>query len=245
MLDCHCHLTHPQFASDAQQVIDRAKAEGLKAILCVGTSAGDSKKVLSLCNANKNFVYSVIGLSPHDTPSADLKKELAFLAENIEQAVAVGEIGLEYHYFRDASDREKQKNAFVAQLQLAEKFGKPVQIHCRNAHGEIYGILADFPNVNVVMHCFYEPAFLEKSLSLGHVVSIPTLRSKKRDKVINAVPIDRVTAETDSPFLWHDGRNEPKNVADVYHRLAGAKKMPFEEAEETIDSLAGRLYGLW
>ncbi len=244
MLDAHCHLTHPQFASDAQQVVENARSVGLRAILCVGTSAADSGKVLALCTANKGFVFPLLGLSPHDAPSADINKELAFLEKNIEQAVAIGEIGLEYHYFPRPADREKQKDAFIAQLHLAEKFGKPVQIHCRDAHEDLYPILADFPKLRVVMHCFYEPAFLEKSLSLGHVISVPTLRSKKRDKVINAAPIDRVTAETDSPFLWHDGRNEPKNVADVYRRLAEAKRLPLEEVETRIDSLACRLYGL-
>ena len=245
MLDAHCHLTHPQFDSDAQDVIDAARKKGLKAILCVGTSAADSEKALSLCAANKGFVFPVLGLSPHDAPKADLAAEMAFLKKHVGEAVAIGEIGLDYHYFKQPADREKQKAALFAQLQLAETHGKPVQIHCRDAHEDLYAVLAGFPRLKVVMHCFYEPEFLQKSLSLNHVISVPTLRSKKRDKVLREVPLGRVHCETDSPFLWHGGRNEPANVVDVYRRLAEAKKLPLEKAEESVDALANRLYNLW
>ncbi|MFH1107315.1 MAG: TatD family hydrolase [Candidatus Micrarchaeota archaeon] len=245
MLDSHCHLTHPLFSADTDAVIANAKSAGLRAILCIGTSASDSEKVLAVSRLHPSYVFPVLGLSPHDAPSADLKEELKFLEINADSAVAIGEIGLEYRHFREPADRQKQKDALAAQLQLAEKHSKPVQIHCRDAHDDLYAILADFPKLHVVMHCFYEPAFLEKSLSLGHTISVPTLRSKKRDKVLKSVPLERVHCETDSPFLWHAGRNEPRNVADVYRRLAEAKTLPLPEVEAAVDALANRLYKLW
>ncbi|MBU1197483.1 TatD family hydrolase [Candidatus Micrarchaeota archaeon] len=242
MFDGHAHLTHEKFQSDVESVIARAR-QSLSAVLCIGTSQIDSEHVLSLCQRHPRFLYPVIGLSPHDAVTKNLPLELSFLKKHAEQAIAIGEIGLEYHYFKE-KDHAVQIQAFRAQLELAESFSKPVQIHLRESHAPAFEILAEFPKLSVILHCFYAPPFLSEALRRHYTLSLSTMKNKARDTIIKKAPLSSLQAETDSPYLWLNGRNESKNVQEVYERISSKRNIPISEVDRVLSETARRIYGI-
>ncbi len=242
MFDNHCHLTISHFDADREEVIARAR-KNLNAVLCVGMEHDDSQKVLALARQHAGFIFPVLAFGQDHVLTHDLKQELAFLKKHASDMVALGETGLEYHHFPQENWPRLQE-VFRAQLELAEAHGLSVQVHCRKGHDDAFRILADFPKLTVVMHCFYEDKWAEEALRRGYYLSIPTLKNKARDKILKSAPLNRLFAETDSPFLWQAGRNEPSNVAEVYQRMADKKGIPLLEVEKQLAANAEKVYRL-
>lgn len=242
MFDNHCHLTIDLFDKDREAVIARAR-QSLGAVLSVGTRQSDSEKVLALAKAHKGFVFPVLGLCQDHILDAELKSELAFLKAHASEMVALGETGLEYHHYGE-EHWLRLREFFRAQLELAEELRLPVHVHIRKAHEDAFAILKDFPKLTVVLHCFYEDKWMQEALARGYYLSIPTLKNKARDKIIRQAPLNRLFAETDSPFLWQGGRNEPANVAEVYTRMGEKRGISVQEVEKSLSVNAEKVYRL-
>ncbi len=244
MIDAHCHLMHEKFNADRHEVIERAKMAGLRVVIENGGNLEQNTRTLGLVQQNKGFTYAAIGLAPHYVQQADLAKEFEFIQRNADSAVAIGEIGLEYHYFKEEKEREKQKSIFRQQLILAERLQLPVVIHCREAWPDLLLILKEFQHVKVMLHFFNKPKYLTEALKRGYVLSISTLKSKDLDKIIKAAPLNNLVCETDSPYLWDGGRNEPANVRFAYERIAEKKEMPLEEVMNAVRANVSKFFGI-
>ncbi len=201
-LDAHCHLEGKEFSNDIDAVAQRTSSAGVKAI-ATGRNLEANQKTLGLASQFPDVLYAAIGLSPHDAPSADLENEKRFVEEHVDAAVAVGEVGLDHHYFKKKEDQQKQRQALEAMLEVAQKAGKPVVVHTREAVSEVLEVLQGF-NVNAVLHCFLVPSQLSAALDAGCTVSLPTLKNESRETIISEAPLKRLLCETDSPFLWRE-----------------------------------------
>lgn len=237
LIDTHCHLDDGKFAEDRAETIARARAAGVELMVAVGTGDGppDLSAGVRLAEAH-SFMYATVGVHPHDASKADDASfsELRRLAGH-PKVVAIGEIGLDYHY--DLSPRETQRAIFARQLALARETGLPVVVHTREAWSDTMAILREQPGPGV-MHCFTgdaeqarEALALGFYLSFSGVITFP--KAEPTREAARITPLNRVLIETDCPYLApvpHRGkRNEPAFVAHVAQRLAEVRGCPVED----------------
>lgn len=246
MIDTHAHL---DALDDVEGVVARARAAGVTRILTVGTDVAGCRRALELADRHDG-VYAILGIHPHDAGAAtavDLAELRRLHAHP--RAVAVGEIGLDY--FRDYAPRDAQRRLFDAQLELAGDLAKPVVIHTRAADDDTRAALAGFAGT-VVLHCFSSPHLLPAALERGWYVSFAGNASfpKATDLRLAAtqVPVDRILAETDSPYLAPQpvrGKpNEPAYVVHTLAALAAARGEKPVELEARIERNAAECFRL-
>ena len=243
LYDAHCHLDHVDFDADRKLVFDRTRKVGVRAINA-GTVLSENKKIVSFTRGNEDWLYYVLGLSPHDAsrPEIDLAEELAFVKNHLNTLVGIGEIGLDYHhYFKAKEEQDRQRTAFNAFLDLAEEHALPVVMHSRDAESDVLQAI-EGRKMPKIMHCFMVPDYLERALDCGCFISVPTLKSRSAFKVIERTPLERLLCETDSPFLWHDGRNEPSHVRAVYEKISELKKIPFEKVVRQVNENVEKVF---
>jgi TatD DNase family protein len=249
VIDSHCHLDDPVFDADRDAVIQRALDAGVELMVAIGTGKGppDLEAGIRLADAHPQFMATV-GVHPHDAAKAapDTWQRLEDLLAH-SKVIAIGEIGLDYHY--DFSPREVQRDVFVQQLQLAAKHRKPIVIHTREAWDETIALLREHwapHGLPGIMHCFTgNIAQAEQSLALGFylsfggVVTFP--KATELHEAARAVPLDRILLETDAPYLapvpQRGKRNEPAFIVHTARRLAELRGVTLEEiARATTDN---------
>jgi TatD DNase family protein len=250
-VDSHAHLDDSDFDPDRDAVIARGRAAGLRYLLAVGGGTGPDKLDASLTIAEpQDGVYATVGIHPHEAQHfrETHLDEMRALARH-PKVVAIGEIGLDYYY--DLSPRVTQKQVLIRQLELAREVKLPVVIHCRDAWPDLREITETHwrsSGLGGILHCFSgtcEDAF--QFLSWGFLVSFAgNLTFKKADPlraVAREIPLDRLLAETDSPYLapvpYRGERNEPAYVREVTRALAALRSLTEEEmGEHTVHNFA-------
>ncbi len=240
-VDSHAHLDDSAFDTDRDAVIERARAAGLSHILTIGGGTTPYTLAASLSIAEQHdWIYATVGIHPHEARhfSDAHCDEIRLLAEN-PKVLALGEIGLDYHY--DHSPRETQRQVLIRQFELARELKLPVVIHCRDAWDDLRDVVANHwqsARLGGILHCFSgsrEDAF--RFLDWGFLISFAgNLTFKKADElrsVAREVPRDRTLVETDSPYLApvpHRGeRNEPAYVRETTRTLAALRNMTEDE----------------
>ncbi len=247
MYDSHCHLEQTAFDEDRDLVVKRAKDAGVAAIVNSGNNPADNRKVLAMQEKyGERWCKCVLAVSPHYAPKVGLEaveEELKFIEKNKSKVQGVGETGLDFHHYSrdDETVRKVQEKAFKMHLQFAESHDLVAVVHSRDAVKECLEIMGEY-KCRKVLHCFLEHRLLEDALAQGCWVSLPTLKGKERDKIIKKAPLDRLLAETDSPWLWNP-RNEPANVREVYARIAEKRNLAFDAAEEAINENVRQAFG--
>ena len=231
-VDSHAHLADPAFDADRDEVVERARASGARAVICIGESLAAAARARAIAAAHPGFAFHTAGVHPHDAAGFDAARDVPTIARELELgAVAVGECGLDYHY--DHSPRELQRAAFGAQLAVARSSGAPVVVHTREAEADTRDMVLDAARDGVrgVLHCYTGSADLaEAALDAGWHVSfsgIVTFRKWTDEALLRLVPDDRLLVESDSPYLApvpHRGRrNEPAWVSETVARLAAVR----------------------
>jgi len=229
VIDSHCHLDDARFDEDRDTVVERAREAGVACMLAVGTGQGppDLEAGVRLAEGHEG-IWATVGVHPHDAAKAQ-PETFERLRELLDhpKVVALGEIGLDYHY--DFSPREVQREVFRHQLQLAIDAGKPVVIHTREAWANTLEILRDEGAAAGVMHCFSEgPEEAREALAMGFHLGIGGVltfpKAEGLREAARSAPEDRLLVETDAPYLApapHRGkRNEPAFVVATLMRLA-------------------------
>jgi TatD DNase family protein len=247
LIDTHCHLADPAFAMDREQVLERAWAAGLARVVVIGESRASAESALQLVSAEPRLAMTA-GIHPHDASSWDASEAWlrSFVAH--QPIVAIGEIGLDYHY--NHSPPADQRRAFEAQLGLADTVQKPVVIHARDADEDVAAILGDHPGTTAILHSFSSGmGLLRAGLVLRHYVSFSgmvTFKNWRLDEAILETPLDRLLLETDGPYLApvpHRGkRNEPAFVNAVAERVARVRGMPLGELIAATGQNAARVF---
>lgn len=255
MIDTHCHLTHPRFANDLDQVVARARETGLVACITIGTGIADAEAARELSRRHAEFVHCSAGIDPFtahelgDEFGAELERLKTLLSSG--DFVALGEVGLDYHY--DLAPRDQQQEQLSEQITMAQALGLPVVIHVRDAHEDMAQLLCGFPGVRGVIHSFTGgPAEAERYLALGwHIAFNGIVTFANAEPIREAatlVPDELLLVETDSPYLApvprRGKRCEPAFVRHTAERVAEIRGCSVETLAEITSHNALKLFKL-
>jgi TatD DNase family protein len=251
MIDTHAHLTDSRY-QDVSALIDSAKNVGVNSIITVGYHLQSSLENAEIASRYEN-VFFTAGVHPSDCETLD-NGVIARLFELLkhEKCLALGEIGLDYHYGKD--NKEQQKIAFNKQLEMAGALGLPVVIHSREATQDMLNILtAHSKNLKkgFLMHCYSESAeSAQEYFKLGAYFAFGgaiTFKNAKKEDIIKSIPLDRVVCETDCPYMtpvpYRGQLNEPQRVKEVYVKMAEVYGLPLEQFVEIARQNAVNFFG--
>lgn len=241
MIDTHAHLQDEKY-TNIEELIQNARKEGVNTIICASSDLHTSMKAVDISNKYSE-VYATIGVHPHDakTYCEKVENELINLAKG-EKIVAVGEIGLDYHYMYSSID--EQKLAFLKQIELANMLKLPIVVHSREATGDTVDILKsnlDKLKNGVCIHCFnMSVEILREITKWGFYISIGGIVTFKNASniidVIKECDINKLMLETDSPYLtpvpFRSKINEPKYVKITAEKIAEIKGISVEEIDK-------------
>lgn len=246
LIDSHAHLDDRRFDGDRDRLIKSLKDSGVGMVINPGADLGSSIKAVSLAEQYDN-IYAAVGIHPHSAKEMDDSTiEILRSFSNRKKVIAIGEIGLDYHY--DHSPREIQQERFIEQLNLAKEVDLPVIIHTREAAKDTLDIIKKAQNGSIkgVMHCFsgsLEMAweYIELGFYISFAGPITFKNARVSREIINAMPLNRLMIETDSPYLTpepHRGkRNEPAYVRYVAGTIAELRGISFGEiAKRTAEN---------
>lgn len=251
LLDSHAHYNDEKFDLDREQIIESIHNSGIKILINAGYNLESSKKAIEIAK-DHDFIYATVGISPNDIDNLEgnYLEQIEKMAKE-KKVVAIGEIGLDYHWNQD--NKEKQKEVFIKQIELANKLGLPIVIHTREA---VYDTLEILKNNNCnkkgIFHCCpFNVDLVREGLKLGFYISFagPTTfkNSKNAPEIIKMVPLDKMLIETDSPYLspepFRGKRNDSRNVKYIAQKIAEVKQIPLEEVAKATYNNAEKIFG--
>ena len=247
--DTHCHLNHPDLLSEWEAVVTRAQQGGVQRFVVVGYDLESSQRAVQLAEQHPSL-YATVGIHPHDAAQWNpaTHQQLAELCQH-PRVVAIGEIGLDF--YRDLSPREAQYEAFHAQMSLAQTLQLPVVIHCREAYDPLLEVLAQYPSVRGVLHCFSgTETHARRGLELGYWLGIGgviTFRSAESLRaIVRETPRERIVLETDAPYLaphpYRGKRNEPAYIPLIAQQVAALWEMPLDVLAELTERNVRQLF---
>ncbi|MER3523733.1 MAG: radical SAM protein [Ignavibacteria bacterium] len=269
-IDTHAHLTAEQFDADRDDVIRRALDAGVSVIINPSTDLEDSRRAIALAE-RWDPVYACVGFHPHEARKADDASlhEIEQLSTH-PKVVAIGEIGLDYHY--NFSPRDVQQRVFEAQLAIAQRRNLPVVIHTRESEADVLQSVEQaiaaaprwgrdhrfderFPPPRGVFHCFSgDVAMAWKVINMGFFISFPGIvtfaNAGTAAEVAAAVSLEHILLETDSPYLTpvplrkKERRNEPKNVVAIAEKLAALQQLSLDDVARTTRYGTYKLFGI-
>ncbi|GIN58060.1 TatD family hydrolase [Lederbergia ruris] len=253
LFDTHCHVNDEQFAEDLEATMERASAAGVQYMVVVGFDRPTIEKALEIVE-RYDHVYASVGWHPVD--AIDMQEEDLVWLEEVAghpKVVALGEMGLDYHW--DKSPKEVQKKVFRKQIQLAKRLNLPIIIHNREATEDIITILREekAEQVGGIMHCFSgSPEIAQECLAMNFYISLGgpvTFKNAKKPKeVAIQVPMDRLLVETDCPYLaphpYRGKRNEPAYVKLVAEQIAELKGLSIQEVAQQTTANAKKVFGI-
>lgn len=256
--DSHSHYNDEKFDEDREKIIEETYNDGITKIICAGYDLKSSKLSLEISN-KYNYIYSICGISPNDVPESI--EQIAPMLEKLEdiikndvnkKIVAIGEIGLDYYWNKE--NKDIQKEIFIRQIELANKYDMPIVIHTREAIDDTLKILRENNVINKgIFHCCpLNRELVKQALHLGFYISfagpITFKNSKNADEIVNIVPKDRILIETDSPYLAPEPkrgtRNDCRNVKYIATKIAEYKKETLEEIAKCTYMNAMKIFKL-
>jgi TatD DNase family protein len=252
MVDSHCHLTDPRLLEQLDDVLARAAAVGVSRVISIGTNPADDVAVIELCRARPDMLRCAIGVHPnycHEVDESEIPKLRELQSDPC--VVALGEMGLDYHY--DFADRARQRRFFEAQLALADDLNRPVVIHCRDAVDDCLAILRIVPRVRAVFHCFTGTIDeADRVLAQGYLFGFTgVVTFKKSDdlrEIARRAPSDRILVETDAPYLAPEPirkqkTNEPALAIHTAAVVASARGVGVNEIDQITTQNVARFFG--
>lgn len=247
MIDSHCHLE--MFESEIDSILERAKREGVDTVITISSDIESIEESVKLAEKYSS-VFATVGLHPHE--AKEYSRQIAhriFELSKHPKVVAIGEIGLDYHY--DHSPRDKQREVFEEQLSLAKETGLPVIVHSREAFEDTLRILKESQVQRGVMHCFSGTIdWANKFIDLGFMISISGVvtfkNANKIKEVARYIPDEALLIETDAPYLTPEpirGRkNEPAYLKYIAQRIAELRGVTLEDIDRITTVNAKRLF---
>jgi len=260
MIDVHCHLEQKDYDKDRDNVVQRCKDAGLKALITVCAHPNDFEKSLQIVERYKGFVFLVAAIHPEyikDISQSEIEKFFDALRKNKDRVIGIGEAGLDYFWIKEQEWREKQKELFVRFINLAKELKKPLTVHTRDAHEDVISILEQQDAKDVHLHMWGGNQQVKTIVERGWHISVGPIieRSKKHKKVVRDVPLDLILLETDSPWFGREvglaetgrvkrERGDPTRIEVAAERIAEIKKISKEEVMRQAAKNAIRLWKL-
>lgn len=253
VFDSHAHYDDEKFEIDRDNIIQEIHRSGVEKIISAGYSLEASKKAIEL-SKRYDFIYATCGISPNDIEDIkieDLEQIQTLAKENTEDIVAIGEIGLDYYWNKE--NKEKQKDIFIKQIEIANELNLPIVIHTREAVMDTIDILKNKITCNQkgVFHCCpLNIELIKEALKLGFYISfagpITFKNSKNAEEIIKYVPLDKILIETDSPYLAPEPvrgtRNNSSNLKYIVQKIATVKETSEEEIEKATYDNTCRIF---
>lgn len=251
LIDSHCHIHDSDYPIDADEAIDRAKKSGVEQLICIGTDAANSRRAINFANSHEN-VFASVGVHPCNCESGlgDIAK---ILAEGNKKVVAVGEIGLDYHYGK--AQRNLQIELLKQQIELAIKYDLPIIFHVREAFDDFWPIIDEFVNkgekLRGVIHSFTDiPENATKSIEYGFYIGVNGFSTFIKDEVLKnmyaSLPMDRIILETDAPYLtpvpFRGKVNEPAFVRNIANFHASIRQISVGQVEKATTANVHKLF---
>lgn len=258
LFDSHAHYDDEKFDEDRDDVIQSIYNSGVDKFISAGYSLESSKNAIDLTNKYE-FIYTTVGISPNDvkTTMQETIEDIAELEriinrEENKKIVGIGEIGLDYYWNKE--NKEIQKQAFIKQIELANKLNLPITIHTREAVADTLEILKQHPvNKKGVFHCCpLNRELVKEALKLGFYISfagpVTFKNSKNAQEIVEMVPNNRMLIETDSPYLAPEPvrgtRNDSRNVKYIAEKIASIKQLQIEEVAEITYQNTLRIFNI-
>ena len=247
--DSHAHYNDEKFNQDKDNVLKEIYNQDITRLVCAGYNYQSSVSAIEISKEN-DWIYTTIGISPNDVEDLAKVDSLDELL-NEKKIVAIGEIGLDYYWNKE--NKDIQKELFIKQIELANKYNLPIVIHTRDATVDTIDILKNHPcNKKGVFHCCpLNQELIKEGLKLGFYISFSgniTFKNAKSDACIGLVPLDRILIETDSPYLAPEPlrgtRNDSRNVKLVSQKIASVKNLSLEEVAKITYDNANRIFNL-
>lgn len=253
LFDTHAHFDSRQFDGDRDELLSSLPEQGVSLIVNPGCDIPSSRMAVELAEKYP-FIYAAVGFHPEELEGVELSDldEIRRLAAH-EKVMAIGEIGLDYYWVKDEDGRKKEQDFFRAQLALAEELNLPVIVHDREAHGDTLAIVREFPKVKGVFHCYSGSVEMAQELvKMGWMISFTGVltyhNARKAVEVAQAIPIERLMIETDSPYMApvpHRGkRNHSGYVLHVCEKLAEIKGVSVDECAKITLENGCRFFGI-
>lgn len=254
MIDTHCHIDDPQYAEELAAFLAAQREGGVEAMLVPGVDKTSVEDVLKVCNQYPGYIFPALGLHPENVKE-DWQEQLQILKEAVDKQmisgrcmVAIGEIGLDYHW--DTTFKEQQHEALREQMRWAEQYDLPVMIHSRDATEDTLNILREFPTVKGVMHCFSGSHEVAKQvIDMGYYLGIGgvlTFKNCKLAEHLVGIPLERLILETDAPYMapvpYRGKRNESRWMWYVVERLAQIYNCTPKHVDEVTTANAKALF---
>ncbi len=251
LIDTHVHLNAEQYVNDLDEVIERARENGIEKMVVIGCDRPTIERTMELIDEHED-IYGVIGWHPVDAiDCTDEDLEWIEQLSKHEKIVGIGEMGLDYHW--DKSPKDVQKDLFKKQIELAKRVNLPIIIHNREATEDCVAILKEMhaEKIGGIMHAFSgDESVADEIIDMNFYVSLGgpvTFKNAQLPKDIAVhVPIDRLLVETDAPYLtphpYRGKRNEPAYVKLVAEKIAELRQISYEELARTTSENAKRLF---
>jgi TatD DNase family protein len=249
--DTHAHYDDEKFDNDRYEILDLLPENGVELVVNAASDLVSAEKSIILA-ARYDYIYAAVGVHPHEAKTFDLNtiSKLRELSRH-KKVVAIGEIGLDYHY--DYSPREEQRRALCAQMELAQELGMPVIIHNRKAHEDIMKAIKAFPGVKGVFHCYSGSLEMAREIiDLGWYISftgsITFKNAKRAPEIVAWLPEDRIMIETDCPYLTpvpkRGERNDSRNLPLIASAVGRIRGITSEEAARLTLENGRRFFGI-
>ena len=254
MIDTHCHIDDPQYAEGLDAFLVEQRQDGVECILVPCVDKTSVKDVLEVCDRYPDYLFPALGLHPENVKE-DWQEQLATIKAAVDARmqldnplIAIGEIGLDYHW--DVTFKDQQHQALREQMRWAEQYNLPVMIHSRDATEDTLNILREFPSVKGVMHCFSGSHEVAKQvIDMGYYLGIGgvlTFKNCKLAEHLVGIPLERLVLETDAPYMapvpYRGKRNESRWMRHVAERLAEVYNCSVEHIIETTTANAKALF---
>jgi TatD DNase family protein len=230
LIDSHAHIDEIE---NIKEAVANAKQHNIVAIIAVGTSLESNRRIMALAREYINFIYPALGLFPYNIADDDFRENMAFIRDNIHNAIGIGEIGLDYSKnVKEKASKEIQKSVFKELLELAVAHNKPAIIHSRYSWQDCFNIAKETKTKRAIFHWYTGPLnILENILSSGYYVSAsPAIEyHEEHRKAIQATPLDKLLLETDSPVTYYrntelEYESKPADLVKTLNGVAKLKK---------------------
>lgn len=251
MIDTHCHIDFEEYDKDRDEVITRAK-DKLDAVIVSGIGYESNQGVLDLSEKYKDFIYPSFGYHPVSSQKCsdeELRLAHEHLIENLDNIVAIGEVGMDYFYVKDKALREKQKEIFLSFIEIANEYEKPLLMHVRDCEKKALNIVEEYDNIPyVIFHCYSGSLKTAKRIMNheNYFMSFSTMLcySEEHQNLIKNISLDNVLTETDSPYLamTKEERNEPVNVVNAVKKIAEIQNKDIELVDTITTNNARKVF---
>lgn len=251
MIDTHSHINFDEYKENFDSFLEDIKENDVEFVIIPGVEPSTFDEIISYCDKYE-MIYGAIGIHPSEfqTYNEESQKQIYELIKH-KKIVAIGEIGLDYHYGADT--KEEQKRLLKEQLKIAEELQVPVIIHDRESHEDVFNILQDYKLKNVVFHCFSGNAeFAQKCIDKGYYIAIGGVVTFKNAKDLKEaakiIPLDKLLLETDAPYLapvpFRGKLNTPAYLKYIAQEIANLKNIDVEEIKQHTTLNAKQVFGL-